>query len=150
MVKHYSFDNKTIYLAMLIILWAVSVPIYKTVVDIGPGVTHLNHEDTITTPLPGNCDKCSYPNCGGCDGRPQITLMPTEIIPTIPPFGGTVVNPATPEIPHPTPCGSACATVFPTFELNGLLPTALLTRILPTIAPTVTAPGYPASPVPLP
>lgn len=132
-----------ILLVMLAFLLAL-VPVYQTVVDIGRDVTHQNHEDTITTPLPGNCPDCGYPDCGGCDGKPQITLEPTVIIPTLPTFGGTPA-PATPDIPDPT----QYPTVFVTFEINGILPTALATMGLPTIVPTLVPPRFQPSPVPV-
>lgn len=116
------------------------VNVHRTVVDIGPGITHKNHQDTITTPLPGNCG-CGYPNCGGCDGVPQITLMPTVTIEPIPTFGGTPAPP-TPDIPD-------FPTIFPTFDIGNLLPTAPPTFGIPTIAPTLIPPRIPPSPVPV-
>ena len=142
MVKvNVSFSNQNFYILIcfFLLMLATLTPVYRTVVDIGDGITHQNHEDTITTPLPGNCPNCDYPDCGGCDGQPQITLEPTEIISTIPPFP----NPATPDIPDAT----QFPTTFPTFEINGILPTPLPTMGVSTVVPTIVAPTFPPPPV---
>lgn len=129
-----------ILLALLFIIAMSLTTIYGTVVDIGAGITHQNHEDTITTPLPGNCG-CGYPDCGGCSGQPEITLQITETVAPIPTFP----NPATPDIPDAT----QFPTTFPTFDTGGLLPTPIQTAGVPTIIPTLIPPNIPASPVPV-